>query len=193
MLLATLEHKNSYQGELGVQLGLMRAIEIMEPILGSTTIMVNSCDNIIPLRRASIHPEAVTSWWKKTDLIYGLSDVYHSIESVLLLINFYRHQNSGNPESTLTPILSLNVWLEAVPENIMASFQLSPETRNTISVGLSYPYGLPSVSICRVPVHSNLAQSIEYEISKCRLLQYWDDSHGRLGGNWNHMIQTSTG
>ena len=54
------EYQNSYQGELGVKLELMNAIKIMESLLVSTILVVNSCDNIITLRQAEIHPEAVT-------------------------------------------------------------------------------------------------------------------------------------
>ena len=54
-----LEDQNSYQGELGGQIGVMCAIEIMDCIAGSTTLVVNCCDNISALRQAIIHPEAV--------------------------------------------------------------------------------------------------------------------------------------
>ena len=76
---------------------------------------------------------------------------------------------------TLTPLISLNIQLDALAEHIMASFLPSPETRTTIAVGFSDAYGLPSVSILRVPVPSNLSQSIVYEISKPWLFQYWVD------------------
>ena len=57
----------------------------------------------------------------------------------------------------------------------MASFLSLSKPRTTILVGFSDYYRLPSVSICGVPVHSNLAQAIVYEISKHRLLHYWAD------------------
>ena len=69
----------------------------------------------------------------------------------------------------------------------MASFLISPATRNTIAVRLSYPYGLPSVSIHGFnshhnpnPIHSNIDQSIAYKISKRRLIKYlayWNLTH----------------
>ena len=144
----------------------------MESILGSTTLMVNRCDNISALRLAPIHPEAVKSWWKQADLISCLSSAYPYIESVMPLLHVYRHHNSVNPESTLTPLSYLNVRLDALSENIMASFLLSAATRNTIAVGLSDPYGIPRISIHGFPVNSNIYQSITYEISKLRLLWY---------------------
>ena len=149
----------------------MCAIEIMESILGSTALVVNICGNISSLRRASIHPEAVTSLWKQADLISHLSDVYHSIVSGMQLVHFYKHQNSGMSASTLMPLASLNVKLYALAEQIMASFLLSPATRNTIAVGFLDPYRRPSVSILRVSFHSNLSQYIAYEISRCYILQ----------------------
>ena len=54
------EYQNSYRGEIGGQLGGICAIQIMESILGSTTLVVNRCDNISALIKASIQPEAVT-------------------------------------------------------------------------------------------------------------------------------------
>ena len=66
------KYQNSYQGELGGQLRVMCAIKIMEYILGSTTLVVNSCDNISALRRATIHPEPVKLRWKQVDLISRL-------------------------------------------------------------------------------------------------------------------------
>ena len=49
------EYHNFYQGELGGQLGVVCEIEIMESILGSTALMVSSCDNISALKQASIN------------------------------------------------------------------------------------------------------------------------------------------
>ena len=46
------EDKNSYWGELGGQLGVICTIKIMESIVGSTALVVSSCDNISALRRA---------------------------------------------------------------------------------------------------------------------------------------------
>ena len=102
------EYYNSYQGELRGQLGVMCAIEITEFIFGRTTLVVNSCDNIRTLRRASIHPEAVKLRWKQVELITCLSDAYQSIDSGMSLVHVYRNHNSGNPESTLTPLAPLN-------------------------------------------------------------------------------------
>ena len=55
------EDKNSHGGELGGQLGAMSTIEIIESILGGTTLGVNSCDNISAHRQATVHPEVVKS------------------------------------------------------------------------------------------------------------------------------------
>ena len=150
----------------------MCAIQSMEYILGSTTLVVNNCDNISALRQTSIHPEEATSRWKQAYLISRLSRVYHSIDSDMLLVHVYGNHNSGKLASTLTPLASLNVRFDALSEHIMASLLIYPEIRNTLAVGLSYPYRLPSASITGVPVHSNLAQIIAYEISKLQLLQY---------------------
>ena len=53
------EDKNSHGGELGGQLGAMSTIEIIESILGGTTLGVNSWDNIIAPRRTTIYLEGV--------------------------------------------------------------------------------------------------------------------------------------
>ena len=100
------------------------------------------------------------------------------------MVQIYEHQNSGKLVPTLTPLESLNIRLDALTEHIMDSFLLLPETRNTIAVGFSDTYGLPSVSISGVPVHSILAQSIAYKISKRRILQYWDDRNLNYMANW---------
>ena len=55
------EDQNYYQGELGGQLRFMCAIEIMVSILSRTTLVVNSCDNIITLKPETIYPEAAKS------------------------------------------------------------------------------------------------------------------------------------
>ena len=44
------EDHNSYRGELGGQLGVVCAIKFTDSILGSTTLVVNICDNISALR-----------------------------------------------------------------------------------------------------------------------------------------------
>ena len=100
----------------------MCAIKIMEYILIRTTLVVNSCNNINVLRQATIHPEEVKPIWKKVDLISRLSDVYQSIESGMSLLQVYGHQNRGKSASTLTPLASLNVRLDALVEHIMPSF-----------------------------------------------------------------------
>ena len=141
------EDQNSYQGEIEGQLRVMCEIEIMDSKLGSTSIVVNSCENISALRRAPIQPEAVKLTWKKSDLISFLSDIYQSIDSRMLLVHIYGHHSSGKLASTLTPLSSLNVRLGALAEHIMASFLLLTATRNTIVVGFSDTNGLPSVSI----------------------------------------------
>ena len=43
------EDQKSYQGELGRELGVMCAIKIMDSNLGSTALVVNSCDKISAL------------------------------------------------------------------------------------------------------------------------------------------------
>ena len=55
------EYQNSYQGELGGQLGVMCAIQIIESIMGIAPLVVDSYDNISALRQSLIHPESVTS------------------------------------------------------------------------------------------------------------------------------------
>ena len=74
------EDQNSYQGELYVQLGVICVIQIMESILGSTTLVVNRYDKISALRKALIHPEAVTSRWNQAGLVSSMYDIYHSID-----------------------------------------------------------------------------------------------------------------
>ena len=83
------EDQNSHQGELGGQLGFVCAIQIIESIMEITPLVVDSCDNIITLRQASIHPESVTLRWKQADLISRLSGVYHSIDSGMSLAHIY--------------------------------------------------------------------------------------------------------
>ena len=114
------EYQNSYRGELGGHLGVMCAIQIIDSIIGTTPLAVDSCENIGVLRQALIHPESVTSQWKQADLISHL--IYHSIDSIMLLVHVFGHQNSGKLASTLTPLASLNVRLDALAEYIMASF-----------------------------------------------------------------------
>ena len=58
------EYHNSDRGVLEGHLGVMCVIKIMESILGSTSPMFNTCDNISDLRQVSIHPESVKSRWK---------------------------------------------------------------------------------------------------------------------------------
>ena len=57
----------------------------------------------------------------------------------------------------------------------MASILQSPASKTSLAVGFLYSYGLPSLSICVVPFHSNLSQSMVYEISKDRILKYWSE------------------
>ena len=119
----------------------------MEFIVGSTTLVVNSFNNISTFRRATIHLEAVKLLWKQVDLISRLSDVYQSMDYGMSLVHVHGHYNSGRPASNLTPLASLNVQLYAIAENIMAEFILSPEKRNTMEIRLLEPHGIPSVSI----------------------------------------------
>ena len=70
------KHHNYYQGELGVPFRVMCAIKIMEFILGITTLLLNSCDNIITLRQVTIRWEAVKLRWKQVDLLSRLSGIY---------------------------------------------------------------------------------------------------------------------
>ena len=86
------------------------------------------------------------------------------------LVHIKVHQNSRIPVSTLTALVSLKVRLDAPAEHSMAEFLLSSETRNTMVIGHSDPHGVPIVSIHGAPLHSNIAQSIAYEITKYRLL-----------------------
>ena len=148
----------------------MCVIKIMVSILGSTTLVVNICDNISALRQATVHPEVVKSIWKQVDIISRLSDVYQSMKSGMYLVQVYEHQNSGRPVSTLTPLEYINIRMDSLAEHIMAAFHLSSATRNTIAIGLSDLHGITSAPIHRAPVHSNIAQYIAYKISKHHLL-----------------------
>ena len=51
------EDQNYYRGELGVQLGVMCTIKIMESTLVSTTLVVNSYDNKSALRQSFDKPK----------------------------------------------------------------------------------------------------------------------------------------
>ena len=90
------------------------------------------------------------------------------------LVQFHGHHNRGRPASTLTSLKYLNVRLDAQSEHIIAAFLLSSATRNTIAIGLLDPYVMPSVSIQRAPVQSNITKSIVNEIHKHRIPQHWD-------------------
>ena len=78
------------------------------------------------------------------------------------LVHIHGNYNSGNLESTLTPLASLNVILDALVEHIMASFLLSPATMNTTAVVLLDPYGLPILVIHRALVNSNITQILQF-------------------------------
>ena len=58
------EDHNSYRVEILGQIGVMCVIRIIKSIMVSTPLMVDICDNINAIRRASIHPESVKSRWK---------------------------------------------------------------------------------------------------------------------------------
>ena len=108
----------------------------------------------------------------------------------MLLVHVYGHHNSGKLVSTLTPLASLNIQLDTLEEHIMAFFLLSTSTINTIAVVISYPYGIPSLSIRGVPVHSNLAQFISYKNSKLRILQYWANRNLTHMADWEGIDLT---
>ena len=107
------------------------------------------------------------------------------------LVRVYWHQNSGKSPPTLMPLASLNIRLGTLEEHIMTSFIVSPATRNTIAVVFLNPYGLQSVSIRGVSVHSNITLSIAYEISKLRLLQYWANRNLTHTADWEVIDLTS--
>ena len=107
------------------------------------------------------------------------------------MVHVYRHQNSGKLKSILTPLAPLNVRHGVLAEHIMESFLVSQETRNTIAVEFSDTYALPSVSICGVPVHSNLAQYIAYENYKFRMLKYWANRNLTHMADWEVIYLTS--
>ena len=109
----------------------------------------------------------------------------------MLLVHVYGHQHNCKLASILMPLSPLNVRLDALEEHIMASFILSPSTRNTIAVGFLDPYRLPSVSNLIVPVHSNLSQSIAYEIFKLRLLWWWAYHNLTHISDWEGIDLTS--
>ena len=54
------EDHNSHQGELGGYIVVICAIQIIDFIMGSTPLVVDSYDNISALRRALVHLESVT-------------------------------------------------------------------------------------------------------------------------------------
>ena len=180
------DHK-SYRGELIGKLRVMFAIKIIKSIAGSTTLVVNRCDNIRALRRATIQPEGVKLRWKQIDLISHLSDVYQSMDSIMSLVHIHGHQNIGRPASTLMVLGSLNVLLDELSEQIMAVFLISSSKSNTMAVGLLDPHIIPIVSIHGASIHSNIAQSITYDISKRRLLQHWDDPNLTHTIDWDKM------
>ena len=108
----------------------------------------------------------------------------------MLLVHVYLHHNSSNLDSTLTTVASLNLRLDALAEFIIASFLSSLVPRTIISVGFSDHYELPSLSICKVPFHSNIALAIVYKIYKHRLLQYWDDHKLTQMADWEEIDLT---
>ena len=111
--------------------------------------------------------------------------------SGMSLVHVHGHQNSGRLASTLTPLSSLNVRLDALAKHIMEGFLLSSATTNTRDIGLLDLHGIPSVPIHGDPVHSNIDQSIEYEISKRWILRHWDDRNLTHTADWDEVDFTS--
>ena len=103
------------------------------------------------------------------------------------LVHVYGHQNSRRLVSTLMPLAYLNVRLDILAEHIMPAYLLSSATRNTIAIGLSDLHGILSVSIHESPVHSNIDQSIGYEISRHQLLQHWDSKSLTHIADWDEI------
>ena len=125
-------YQNSHKGVFGV----MWLIQNIDSIMGSTSLVVYSCDNIRNLIQALIHPESVTSQRKQVDIIYRLSGVYHAIDSCILLVHVYGHQNSRSSASTLTTLEYLNIWLDTLWVYTVESFLRSPSPRISLEVGL---------------------------------------------------------
>ena len=107
------------------------------------------------------------------------------------LVNVHSDHNSGGQVSTLTTLASLNLQLDALAENIMAEFILSSSTTNKMTIGLLDPHGIPSISIHVSLVHFNIANSIVCEISKCQILQLWDDQNLTHLSDWDEIDLTS--
>ena len=105
-------------------------------------------------------------------------------------IYVYGHQNRGNPYSTFTALVSLNIRLDALEEYIMASFIILPVTRNTTAIRLLDPHGISNVFIHESPVHSNITHYITCKISKLRLIQDWDDHNLTQTSDWDGICPT---
>ena len=73
----------------------------------------------------------------------------------MYLVHVHRHHNIGIPESTLTPLASLNVQLDTLAEEIMAAFLLSPAKINKMEIGLSDLHRMTSISIHGDPIQYN--------------------------------------
>ena len=72
----------------------------------------------------------------------------------------------------------------------MAASLLSSATRTIMEIGLLEPHVIPSVSIYRSPVQSNIAQYIAYKISERWILQYWDYHNLTDTSDWDEIDLT---
>ena len=137
------------------QLGVMCLIQIVESIMGITSLLVDICDNISSLGWASINPESVTLRWKQSYIISRLSNIYHSIDSGMLMVHVFGHQNSQILDSNLISIAYLNVQLDALSEYIMASFLRSPAPRIPLALRSCYQ-DYPFAEFRSIPITPSL-------------------------------------
>ena len=107
------------------------------------------------------------------------------------LVHVHRHHNSRRLVSILTQLLSLNVQLDALAEQIMMSLQLSSAKNKYNGNRTIRPARNDKLLYTRFPIHSNIAQYITCKISKKRLLQHWDDQNLTHTAGWGEIDLTS--
>ena len=163
---------NAYRAELGGLLGQLLLIESVEKIVPPSqpyTVRV-ACDGKSALFRSLLTTrDQFNSRQKGFDIISSIISIRERLCGDVLPVHVYGHQDDTDKE--LSRLEVLNVEMDALAKAILSdAILMNQNIPDAIPVTTD---GIIQVDYKDMPITSNLASTIRYQIGKNRIVKWW--------------------
>jgi len=167
---------NAYRGELGGLLGQLIIIESLERLVPPTRPykVPISCNGKSALLQSLVTSrEYFNSRQKSFDIISAIISIRERIRGTLVPTHVTGHQDDRGGE--LTHLEELNVKMDSLAKAILQDAAMADsQVMDALPITTD---GLIQVDYQDIPITLNLAHTLQYQVNKTRIMEWWTFKH----------------